>query len=319
MKKRILAMFCLLAVLVATVALGFQTDAVSNQYMVGYAIKDMNPWLDYNDHSKGLNTGLFTLTGNGDDSDRLLAGLFDDNGDGVQGEGDGLYTTATAVTDAYGKTVIYVTIDSLQSWSQITTDARSSIVKALGSDVIAPEQIMISASHTHSGGFFASMRGSSATADQKVYFNYIISQITAAAVEAYGDRAEAVMTKGTINARESTAHLGYNGGNGYQMNAIRHYEVTLTRGENPESAPTYKYLIGSGDGIDNENPYGSYRPISFLPYTKEYTKVKTYQTIDTPDNDMHVLKFDFPNDSTKEPVVFVNWRAHTTMNSGNEM
>jgi ribose transport system substrate-binding protein len=31
---------------------------------------------------------------------------------------------------------------------------------------------------------------------------------------------------------------------------------------------------------------------------------------------MHVLKFDFPNDSTKEPIVLVNWRAHTTMNSG---
>ena len=230
MKKRVLALICLMAILIAGVASGLRADAATSRYQVGYAIKDMNPWLDYNDHSKGLNLGLFNLTGNGDDETRPLSGLFDDNGDGVQGEGDGLHTTATAVTDPYGKTVIYITIDSLQGYSNVTTDARAAIVAQLGSDVITKDQIMVSGSHTHSGGYFQGMR--TATGARGEYYKYIISQITAAAVEAYNDRAEAVMTKGTINAKESTAHLGYNNGAGYHMNAIRHYEVTITNKKN---------------------------------------------------------------------------------------
>ena len=39
MKKRIFAMICLMTVLLTTIALGFKTDAESNRYMVGYAIK----------------------------------------------------------------------------------------------------------------------------------------------------------------------------------------------------------------------------------------------------------------------------------------
>ena len=301
MKKRIFAMLCLVAVFVTVVAMSVKADAASMRYQVGYAIKDMNPWLDYNDHSKGLNLGLFNLTGNGDDDERPLGGLFDDNGDGVQGEGDGLYTTATAVTDPYGKTIIYITIDSLQGYSYVTADARTAIVEKLGSDVIAPEEIMVSGSHTHSGGYFQGMR--TATGAKGAYYQYIISQITAAAVEAYNDRAEAVMSKGTINAKESTAHLGYNGGKGYHMNAIRHYEVTVTNKK--DTTQSKSYMVCSGDGLNKA---------AEIPYYPNHSKSEV--TTDTSDNNMHVLKFDFPNDSTKEPVVFVNWRAHTTMNSG---
>ena len=301
MKKRILAMICLVAVLVTAVALSVRADAATKRYQVGYAIKDMNPWLDYSDHSKGLNLGLFNLTGNGDDAERPLSGLFDDNGDGIQGEGDGLYTTATAVTDPYGKTIIYVTIDSLQGYSYVTADARTAIVAALGENVITADRIMVSGSHTHSGGYFQGMRTASGAKGE--YYKYIISQITAAAVEAYGDRAEAVMSKGTINAKESTAHLGYNGGKGYHMNAIRHYEVTVTNKK--DTTQSKSYLVCSGDGINKSTE---------IPYYPNHSK--SVVTTDTSDNNMHVLKFDFPNDSTKEPVVFVNWRAHTTMNSG---
>jgi len=301
MKKRVLAIVLIAVLLSATFVIGRNgADAVTQRYQVGYAIKDMNPWLDYNDHSKGLNLGLFNLTGNGDDETRPLSGLFDDNGDGVQGEGDGLHTTATAVTDPYGKTVIYITIDSLQGYSNVTADARSAIVERLGSNVISPEQIMVSGSHTHSGGYFQGMR--TATGAKGQYYKYIISQITEAAVEAYNDRAVAVMTKGTINAKESTAHLGYNGGKGYHMNAIRHYEVTITNKKDTSQSMTY--MVGSGDGINKSSEY---------PYASNSKKTVT---TDVADNNMHILKFDFPNDSTKEPVVFVNWRAHTTMNSG---
>ena len=301
MKKRILAAICLLAVLLCAFAMSGRTEAATDRYQVGYAIKDMNPWLDYTDHSKGLNLGLFNLTGNGDDAERPLSGFFDDNGDGVQGEGDGLYTTATAVTDPYGKTIIYITIDSLQGYGYVTADARSAIVERLGSDVIAPEQIMVSGSHTHSGGYFQGMRN--ATGAKGVYYKYIVSQITDAAVEAYNDRAEAVMTKGTINAKESTAHLGYNDGKGYHMNAIRHYEVTVTNKK--DTSQTKAYMINSGDGINK-----SYE----IPYYPNHSK--SVVTTDTADNNMHVLKFTFPGDATKEPIVLVNWRAHTTMNSG---
>lgn len=300
MKRRI-AFLCALALLIGLFPAGaMAVETEADTYQAGYAIKDINPWVDYEDHSKGIQIELFNLTGNGDDSDRPVLGLYDDNGDGEQGDGDGIFTTCTAVTDPQDKTVLFVTIDAIGAQSDLVKDAKKAIEEKLGKNVISQDQIMISASHTHSGPHFADLRNKG-DASQKAYYQHVIDQIAQAAYDAYHDRAPAELHKGTVNAKEATAELGYNGDNGYHMNAIRHYEVTMKKknfwGTTTE---TKTYMTGSGDAIGtDEYAYSS----------------KEYRTVDEADNDMHVLLFAF-DDAEKQDIVFVNWRAHTTMNSG---
>lgn len=305
MKKRLLAFFCMLALLLSCFPGGMTAKAAEERYQVGYAIKDMNPWVDYEDHSKGIQAGLFNLTGNQNDDERPLEQLFDDNNDGVRGEGDGIYTTATAVTDPAGKTIIYITIDSLQGYSAITSDVRTAIVEQLGSNVIARDQIMVNGSHSHSSAPFSSLRNKAGA--KGVYYNYVISQITAAAVEAFNDRAPADMSKGTVDAKDATAAMGYNGGQGYHMNANRHYETTMTNKNNTSEKKSY--MTWSGDTLDKQSEY---------PFVTSGNNKKKNLPTEESNNDMHVLLFRFPDNADKEPVVLVNWRAHTTMNSGIE-
>lgn len=57
MKKRYVALLCIVALVLSVFALNIKAEAATN-YKVGYAIRDINPWVDPNDHSKGLIQGL---------------------------------------------------------------------------------------------------------------------------------------------------------------------------------------------------------------------------------------------------------------------
>lgn len=297
MKNKLIATICFLSILIIAVALGTTVNAATQRYRVGYGIRDINPWVDPADHTKGVLP--VELSGNGNNWERPCDGFMDDNDDGVVGEGDGLFTTATAITDPYGKTVIYITIDSLQGYSVVTNDARNAIVNALGKNVISADQIMVNANHTHSGPTFSSMKTSKNPAFN-AYYEYTINQIVDAALEAYNDRAEAVMTKGAIDAKESTAHLGYNGGKGYHMNAIRHYDVTSKH--KTFSSKQAQHVAGSNFG-------------GMTTTMKDYKQQSRVNALES-DNTMYILLFEFPDNAEKEPIVFVNWRAHSTGNSG---
>ena len=268
-----------------------------DSYRVGYAIRNINPWIN-NDPAQGFRSGLFIMAGNDASNPKYTANrLFDDNGDGVVDENDGLFTTATAVTDSFHNTVLYLTIDAVRAHPMVTIAVKKAIVSALGDDVISADRIFLSANHTHSGPPFDKL--SDGTEEQVAYYNWVIEQIKEAAVEAYLDRAPAKMSKGTVNAKEATAALGYNGGDGYHMNAIRHYEVTLTEIFGEEKRVS-KYLTGSGDAVRSSAE----------------SSAKEYRVVENADNNMHVLLFEFADDVEKKSVVFVNWRAHCTMNSG---
>ena len=293
MKKRLLAFLCLVALAVGGTVIGLTANASTDYYLVGYAIRDINPWVDPADHTKGMLP--IKLTGNGNDNERVCTGLMDDNDDGRIGEGDGLFTTATAVTDPYGKTVFYITIDALQGYENITADVRTKIVAELGGNVISAREIMVSANHSHSAPTM------SRSGTDINYYNYIVDQITDAAKAAYADRSEAVMSKGSVDAKDSTAYLGYNNGAGYNMNSVRHYDVTSQHKK--YTAVRAQHVAGSGFGNTG--------------YVMADYKVISKKAVKEADNTMYVLKFDFPNDQ-KESVVFVNWRAHSTTNSGGD-
>ena len=303
MLKRLLGIICAMAMIFSCMPAELAVNATTDRYMVGYAIRDINPWVDYNDHSKGIQKGLFNLTGNQNDDTRPLEGLFDDNGDGVKGDGDGIFTTATAITDPYGNTVIFITIDSLMGYGNLTRDVRQALVEQLGKYGITADRIMVNGSHSHSSAPFSSLKGK---ADGKgEYYTHVVNQMTEAAIAAYSDRAYANMSKGTVDAKDATAELGYNGGKGYHMNANRHYEVTMTH--KSFSSVKKTYMCWTGDTLDKQSEY---------PFATSGTNKKKVRTVEESDNDMHLLLFEFPDNADKQPIVMVNWRAHTTMNSG---
>ena len=77
MKKRFFALLCMLTIVLSVLALNIRAEAASN-YQVGYAIRDINPWIDPNDHSKGLIQGI-NLGGQGSkDTIRFPSYVHDD-------------------------------------------------------------------------------------------------------------------------------------------------------------------------------------------------------------------------------------------------
>lgn len=306
-------------------------------YYIGQGKYNEQPLFSgYSDENCVVYPYLGALVGNQVNWKSLMTAVYDDSGDKKVNGDDGIFATCTAVT--YGeKTVLFITTDTMKAYS--VSAIRDKIVKAYGEEYgITQDQIMISSNHTHSSlqltdglggttaGFFASGADDSGTtkmdalnADRAAYLKWALGQITAAAGEALETQAVATMSKGSINATEATAAMGYNEFKGYQMNAIRHYEVTATVKVKKDSKVIgEKTYISSNASPSVDTIKKMVLDEKGIPYTdaelKQY-KVETETKIsDIPDNTMHVLRFDF-EDERHNPVVFVNWRAHSTMNS----
>ena len=325
MRKRILAFICMLAILVGLLPVGAlaQTESTPDTYMVGYAKMDMNPWADLDEKDPNNLLPVY-LTGNGDDGERACKGMMDDNGDDVVGEEDGLFTTCTAITDTNGTTVLYITLDTLQGDPMLVRDIRNATMKALGADVINGNQIIISGSHTHSGPYLLDAKNHNVQYSEtnngvtetktKTYYQYICDQAVAAAVAAYKDRAEATMKRGSVDAKTATAALNYNAGEGYQMNFLRHYQITAEYKEWSWSSLGYvtdekSYVTGPSFSTGSTTVGGNAALDGY--------KVTAADNVAEADNTMQLLQFEFVNESDgKNPVVLINWRAHPTTNSG---
>ena len=331
MRKRILAFVCMLALLVGLLPVGAlaQTENAPDTYMVGYAKMDMNPWVDLDEKDPDNLLPVY-LTGNGNDSERACNGMMDDNGDGEIGEGDGLFTTCTAVTDANGTTVLYITLDTLQGDPTLVTDIRNATMNALGASVVNGNQIIISGSHTHSGPYLLNAKNQKVQYKEenadgvfetktKTYYQYICDQAAAAAVAAYKDRAEATMKRGSVDAKAATAALDYNDadkipdavidGEGYQMNFLRHYQITAQHSYYGYLKDTRYYVVGTSFSTGGVTEG---KAAAFANY-----EVIAADNVAEADNTMHLLQFEFVDKSNKrDPVVLVNWRAHPTTNSG---
>ena len=358
MKKRYVALLCIMALVLSVFALNIKAQAATN-YLVGYAIKDINPWIDPNDHSKGIIEGI-TMKGRGTvDSSRFVTHIHDDDGDGnvvytydgtnanegtmtswtpdADG-GDGIHATCIAVTDSKDTTVLFVSIDALGAYSGLANDIKTAIYEEMGGGVIDKDNIIVNGSHTHSSFNFGDLEMfRNEDAQFRDYYDYVISQITAAAVEAYADRASATMSMGSQDASE----VVQSDGEKYQLNFVRHYQrETYDYGDNDESGVWKEYAtpyeidfvqgsnfgtiaglrnyISQKEGVPNQ-PY----------YSDEYRKtlgvafdtvdgVSGYQASKLADADdtMYLIQFDFGTESDKQPVVMLNWSAHTTENSG---
>lgn len=363
MKKRLLAILTILVLLVIGVAQGGNpADAMTQRYQVGYTICDVNPYI-YSDNIgigvKGLGelvntqdwvhdvqianpaTGEITtekmigvpLSGYANSAERPSGGIYDDNGDGYTGLGDGLHITCTTVTDEKGVTLIYFTVDAISGYANLANAAAKGAVEKLGSTV-QTETVFLNGSHTHEGpdygtlgselsseksaakkaaqaeaeaagktfdsaAFEAEFIGSAKARLWDAYYNYVVDTMVNAAVECYNNRTEAIMTKGTIDASESS---------GYQLNFIRNYTAEEYKfrysllGKNYyESTPNKVFQFGSNYGKS-------------ASAVENKTLKRVVRHVSEADDAMHILQFTPTNGD--QPIVLVNWRSHATMMSG---
>ena len=356
MKQRIIALVCLLAILVGTFAVGATANAKQgDSYMVGYSKKDVNPWIQsaYTGPDLGIpaadvkdadgnfidgivpvslsdnNTGeqqyivSVPLSGYGNiTTDRNADKMTDDNGDGILGLGDGVFTTATAVSDDWGTTVIFVTIDNINGVPQLTEKVRTLVVKALGG-VINTDQIMISANHSHEAptlntcysSWNTNMNPDNANRTGKVtalgvYWLYYVDRVVAACKEAYENRSEATMSKGAVDATAVT---------GYQMNFVRHYKATVEKQEAKvtfwtqgswSTKSTVDAYVGDNfgaTGVTSETKYSGFSGTS----KRTVSTITDHAT--QSDDTMYLLKFDRA-ESAGNDIVLVNWKAHASNN-----
>ena len=349
----LLAMLLSMIVVPATAATEAEQ---ATTYDVGYAIKNFNPWVSSSfDHTTQVGTAkflenpeevadkkiypyLFSQSGNQIDWDSVVTQLHDDNGDGKVDHNDGIFATCTAVTYNKGaadeKTVLFITTDTMKAWTNLVNAVRNKIVasdwgKELG---ITADEIMVSSNHTHSGPqldgkfdyyidttvFDTPEKQAALKTDRENYYNWVVDRIVAAAEESIADQAPATMSKGSVDATVATANCDakYNGGKGYHMNTIRHYERTLTDKSLTSKSVSSVFAnaeVPSHDKLVAQlNEYNHDGKTAFK-YQDNYTT--SWSTTDEADNTMYVLRFEF-EDAAKDPVVFVNWRAHSTMNSG---
>ena len=367
MSKRILALVCLLAMLIGVLAFG--VSAASEQdgyYDVGYAKVDVNPWVQSNYTTLGIpatqsdgtaytdaatmicNTTInnpnntnetvadqplvrVKLSGYGTISERRADSVSDDNGDGLVLPGqDGLQLTCTSVTDDWGTTVMYITIDSIGGYENFTKAARNAIVAELGADVISANNIMVSGSHSHEGPDLGNCAGSAEGTALRAYYDYYVARAVEAAKQAYESRTPSTMTKGSIDAPTSMKSQGYtySDGSGIKMNFVRHYNyvktTTVTQytrsgywGDWTEGATTttstIQYSFGDNFGSTPSIPATTTSETS-KTFTKKYTKTVTSYSIEhvnAANETMNVLKFT-PNNGGKSTVL-IQWQAHPSI------
>lgn len=389
MMKRLVAIVCALALIAVLIPTGTGIVALAAEegksYQVGYSKKDVTPYIknpytgdlgidniEYADADKYVGTVQIhnpnntaeiveipfvktPLSGYGAITTRLADKMTDDNGDGLIGLGDGIFVTATVVTDDWGNTVIYMTTDLINGFSYLTSAVRNAIVAAIGADKIKPEQIILTGSHTHEGptlsNCYTSWNSNMNTANSKAtgdvtalgsYWLYFVDQMTAAAVEAYENRSAATMTKGEIEAPDAMKAMGYtykdsnfdNNGEGFMLNSVRHYDVKKTvrtvveekmwyhtsYKQTSDTTTTYNWV--GGDNFGAVNQPGTTTKTTESTSGSSFSKKNIKTTVTTTYETDHVSEV---NDTMSvlrfdraegDPIVLINWRAHASICGG---
>ena len=119
-----------------------------------------------------------------------------------QGYVNRIYATCLAFTDAQGSTMLVYTLDLIVVKKQWSDPVRQRVSAITG---IAPQNIMISATHTHSGPDVLGVLG-----PEDAYFDLYVEQLTLAALDALADRAPATATVGRTQVPGMTFVRHYN-------------------------------------------------------------------------------------------------------------
>ena len=257
-KKRIIGL-CILLMMLISLGVSTASAAAPAVYMVGYSKVDINPYVDENDHSKGLMA--LPMAGNGYSNQRLSEpAKVDDTGDGRVDDRDGIFATCIAITDPSGGTMLIISMDFCGTNPTLVTDLRLAIHEKYPD--IDPARVMFTASHTHSSVDLAvSGLSEKAAADLALYRQRLEANLLRAVDEALADRSAATMYKGQIEANDSKAAKGDIGDtiNKYRAaddqvtvlpaedyptrvyNSVRHYAISIY----PAQRKVYKKLSGN--------------------------------------------------------------------------
>ena len=380
MSKRIISVLLILAM---TLGIGATVAAAATPavYQVGYAKVDISPYVDENDHSKGLMA--LPMAGNGFSAQRLSEPTkIDDTGDGIIDDRDGIFATCIAITDPSGNTMLIISADFSGSNPALVTDLRTAIHKKYPE--IDPTQIMYTASHTHSSvDLVCSGLPEKSAADLEEYNRRLRVNLLQLVDEALADRAPATMHKGQIEANDSKAAKQPIGDtiNKYRAaddqvtvlpaedyptrvyNSVRHYAISIYPAQRKvikkQSGDKLAYYYYPKDENKNYIPDLTKEPITYIRganfnpnlsvgdtaslvyYADENgnqiatTKadaqawseatgktaywladmgvVASRENVSEGDDTLLALEFRF-EDSSRKPIVLINWRAHTTLN-----
>lgn len=324
MKKRIIAIIALAALIIGLLAgiIPAVSAAESDRFTVGYSKKDLTPWVQsaytgglgvvdketYTDNkivtvqitdpansAKTVSQKMVSvpLAGYNSSDTRYSTKIMDDNNDGKIGIGDGVFVTATSVTDSYGTTVIYISLDAVAAFDYIVSDTKSKIVdqvRKLGGTISA-DRIMISASHSHTAPDMDRIHAVKTSGSAlEAYYNYYVDQVVAAATEAYQTGSKAAMSKGQADSEDAVP---------YKLNSVRHYY--RYNGYNGKKA-----FVGSNE----------FNSILELAYRGENLEPQPYNSgtmtsgVVADSNDtMYILRFT-PENQNEKPILLINWRAH---------
>ena len=137
---------------------------------IGYSRIDITP------------TQPVPLAGYGSTSDRMSTGVFSE-----------LKTTAVAITDTAGRSVILMAVDLINDRGSVARDIRKGVSEKTG---VPEELILVTFSHTHSG---PDLDNDSATPYMKDYRELVVFQAVAAGEAAWKDRKTAEMSVGVAN------------------------------------------------------------------------------------------------------------------------
>ena len=289
------------------------------------------------------------------DSDKTKNMFGTQSGNGRYDPDDGLFTTCTAITDAKGNTVLLISLDALGAFGNLTSDVRAQILKSVkanpaawGNANVTFDAIIINGSHTHSSlrfsdtSVYGSYEGNKNSTDAaKKYYNRVVDQIVAAAKEACQDRAEATMYKSSVDVSAVLPAKGITNNSGVtnlQLNYVRQYNLHyIAKIEAIDDDKTYEFDVIAGsnfgwrEGIQKflaekyadefKNKVG--RDILPSDVTVSSTRMQDKNELvsvngkEAPADDMlHLIEFRFAENSGKNPIAMINWRAHTTENGG---
>ena len=252
--------------------------------------------IDPSSHPDGPITSV-PMSGYTTNSDRLSTGGLDDTGDGKIDEKDGLFATCIAITDQYGKTVIYYGIDIINPTATWSNPARKVILAALeeAGYTLDSADLYLSVSHTHSGpdltygiGFNEEKLAGDVLAQRtKKYRDWVFAQLAQAAVDAMQDREEVTLTKGEVDVSDAIKAMNPKAtANQQRLNYVRHYKS-----------------IKNGAIVYGGSNFG---------YTNT-TSASTTMVMEPVDR-MNLVQLT-PKSGDKDPIVMVNWDAHATINS----
>lgn len=339
MRKRIITILLALTMLVCVSLLpsAASTEPVSTvaantvaegTFHAGYSMIDITPATE-------LVTAGLPMSGYGSTIARLSKGFVDANKDGDK-TNDGLRATCVAVTDSKQNTVLMIGLDLIGAPDSWSIDARHAIVAAAAEAGVTVDfdSIYLSASHTHSGpdvgfdtGYSDATLEKLQTSDPELYATvmrartyrlFLIEQLCDLAVAALNDRSEVTMTKGQIDASQTIASLDgiSDTSDNAQMNSVRHYKIKTYQRKNYINIVSTTHVAGSNFGnlslaVKYDKDVNGKEP-GFLT-----TNIDNYYFVDpvSDADDMMYLVQLTPTDTTKEPIVLVNWRAHNTEDS----